>query len=136
MLKVNKRDPQNLSHVTHPLSAFIFSSHGVDYLTVAKASIKYKMDLRRALEEERLQLEKLLQEKKMMMQERIHHRHMELNQAMESKLNKQQEMLERGFNDREIEQLKERKKEADPGFFTKYVMPAFHRGGAALSWSR
>lgn len=107
----------------------------------AKAAAKRQEDLQHALEDERHNQEERIKrmEEKMEEEKRLHSE--ELDRALESKLREQKEMLEKGFKDKaeimgqEIEQLKREKvqKEADPGFFKKYVMPAFEVGKEVLS---
>ncbi|XP_076139556.1 guanylate-binding protein 3-like [Alosa pseudoharengus] len=108
----------------------------------AKVAAQRQEDLQRALEDEKRNQEERLRRMEEKMEEEKRLQREELDRALESKLKEQQEMMEKGFRDKaeimsqEIEQLrkeKEKQKEADPGFFHRYIMPVAKLGADVLS---
>ncbi|XP_041961006.1 guanylate-binding protein 1-like isoform X2 [Alosa sapidissima] len=101
----------------------------------AKVAAQRQKDLQRALEDEKRNQEERLRRMEEKMEEEKCLQREELDRALESKQKEWQEMMQKGFRDKveimsqEIEHLKkEKEKEADPGFFKKYLMPAAEVG--------
>ncbi|XP_062387476.1 guanylate-binding protein 1-like [Sardina pilchardus] len=109
-----------------------------------KVAEQHQQDLQRVREDEQRSQEERLRRMVEKMEEEKRLQLEELERAMDCKLKEQKEMMEKGFRNQadimnqEIEQLKKEKememeKEAGPGIFEKYIVPAAKIGATLLS---